>query len=225
MKNPVKLLLLPLLIILFSSCLTSNQDSETANRLVITFQLSGINDEMIVQEDTLRIRTLRFLYGETTVNNSTSSLTINDEIIQITHQLSSTEVKGLANGTFQSDEVYSNLNFEIQQAVQPEQGAGANFDVDAFIEGDSDDQRYSMIIDGSYNSQPFTFKSTRNFNFSFPIEDNSNGTTGNLIYNLPMRAEVSDWFVNSAEGGLLNPGDPNNATAINDQIESSVFLQ
>ena len=225
MKKYPKLLLLPVILIFLSSCLTDNQNTETANRLVITFQLAGINDEMIVQEDTLRIRTLRFLYGETTVNNSNASLTINENIIQVTHQLSNNEVKGLANGTFQSNEVYSNLNFQIQQAVQPEEGSGSNFDVDAFIEGDTDNQRYSMIIDGSYNGDPFTFKSTRNFNFSFPIEDNSNGTTGNLIYNLPMRAEVSDWFVNSAEGGLLNPGDPNNATAINDQIESSVFLQ
>lgn len=225
MKKPLNFLLLPFFLFLFSSCLTNNQDTENANRLVITFQLADVNEEMIVQEDTLRIRTLRFLYGETTVNNSTATLTINDEIIQVTHQLSNSEVKGLANGTFESNEVYSNLNFEIKQAVRPEEGSGANFDVDAFIEGDADNQRYSMIIDGSYNSMPFTFKSTRNFNFSFPIEDNSNGTTGNLIYNLPIRAEVSEWFVNNAEGGLLNPGDPNNATVINDQIEASVFMQ
>lgn len=225
MKNPAKLLLIPICFILFTSCLTNNQDNDPANRLVITFQLAGINDEMIMQEDTLRVRTLRFLYGETTVNNSNDSLTINDNIIQVTHQLSNSEVKGLANGTFQSSEVYNNLNFEIKQAVQPEEGSGSNFDVDAFIEGSSDDQRYSMIIEGAYNGQPFTFKSTRNFNFSFPIEDNSNGTAENLIYNLPLRAEVSDWFVNNSDGGLLNPGDPNNAGVINDQIESSVFLQ
>lgn len=225
MKISFKLLSLPLLLLFLTSCLTTNQDTETANRLVITFQLAGINEQMIAQEDTLRIRTLRFLYGETTVNNSNDSLTINDNIIQVTHQISNGEVKGLANGTFQSNEVYNTLNFEIKQAVQPEQGTGSNFDVDAFIEGDSDNQRYSMIIDGSFNSQPFTFKSTRNFNFTFSIEDNSNGTTGNLIYNLPLRAEVSGWFENTSEGGLLNPGDPNNAELINDQIESSVFMQ
>lgn len=217
--------LLPIALILLTSCLTDNQNTETANRLVITLQFAGINNEMIAQEDTLRIRTLRFLYGETTVNNSNDSLTINDDIIQITHQLFNNEVKGLANGTFQSNEFYNTLNFEIKQAVQPEEGSGSNFDVDAFIEGDADDQRYSMIIDGFYNGDPFTFKSTRNFNFSFPIDDNSNGATGNLIYNLPLRAEVSDWFANSADGGLLNPGDPNSASAINDQIEASVYLQ
>ena len=225
MKNPVKLLLLPVLLLFLNSCLTSNQEADTSNRLVITFQFAGINDEMVVQDDTLRIRNLRFLYGQTTVNNSNDTLTINDNIIQVTHQLSNSEVKGLANGTFQSNEVYSSLNFEIKQAEQPEEGDGSNFDVDAFIEGDADNQRYSMIIEGSYNGDSFVFKSTRNFNFTFPIEDNSNGTAGNLIYNLPMRTDVSGWFANTAEGGLLNPADPSNATAINNQIESSVILQ
>lgn len=224
MNSSAKLFLLSFLLISLTSCLSTTQENDTSNRLVMTLQFSNINEQMVTQEDTIRIRSLRFLYGKTTLNNSSDTLTVNDNIIQVTHQISNNEVKGLANGTFDSEEVYNTLNFEIKKAVQPEEGTGSNFDVDAFIEGDSADQRYSMIIEGSYNSSQFVFKSTRNFNFTFPIEDNSNGTTGNLIYNLPMSTDVRTWFTNISEGGLLDPGDSANATAINDNIESSLIL-
>lgn len=219
-----KLLLLPLLAIFFASCLNTTQQDNQNNQLVLTLELTDINNEIVSGEDTVNIGQLRFLYGETDLRNSNDTLVINENILQITHQFTNDELKGLARGTFESDEIFNRLIFEIKKAELSDTGQGSNFDEDAFIEGESEDQRYSMIIDGSYNGNEFTYKSTRNFDFEFNIQDDSDGAQGSLLYSLPVKAEVSFWFLNENGDGLLDPRVADNASAINENIQQSFNL-
>lgn len=220
-----KTLLLPFLALFLVSCLTNPQQNEVRDQLVLTLELDNINNEMVAGDDTVNVNRFRFLYGRTYLLSSNGdTLMVNNDVIQVTHEISTQEVKGLANGTFDSDNVFGTLNFEIKQAEQSDAGSGSNFDEEAFLEGESEDQRYSMIINGAFNGNSFTFKSTRNFNFEFPIEDESGGSTGGLLYNLPMRTEVISWFLNASSDGLLDPGDPANAATINDNIQQSLNL-
>ncbi len=220
-----KFFLLPFLGLFIASCLTNSQQNEARDQLVLTLEMSNLNSELITGDDTVNVTQLRFLYGKTfLLSSNDDTLLVNDDILQVTHQRSNQEVKGLANGTFESDNVFGALNFEIKQAEQSDAGSGSNFDEEAFLEGESEDQRYSMIINGSYNGENFIFKSTRNFNFEFPIEDESGGSTSGLLYNLPMRTDVISWFLNSSDDGLLDPGDPANAATINDNIQQSLNL-
>lgn len=219
------MLLLSFLGLFLASCLTNSQQSEVRDQLLLTLEMSNLNSELIAGDDTVNVAQLRFLYGKTfLLSSNDDTLLVNDNILQVTHQRSNQEVKGLANGTFESDNVFSTLNFEIKQAEQSDAGSGSNFDEEAFLEGESEDQRYSMIINGAYNGESFIFKSTRNFNFEFPIEDDSGGSTSGLLYNLPMRSDVISWFLNASGEGLLNPGDPANAATINDNIQQSLNL-
>jgi len=219
-----KVYLLPILALFISSCLTGSKQEQVLDQLVMTLEFTNINNRIIVQQDTVEIDTLRFLYGKTTVQDgSNDTLVINNNTIQVTHRSAiDDEIKGLANGSFNSDNIYNNLAFEIKQAEQSDAGSGSNFDVDAFIEGDSNDLRYSMILSGTYNGNYFEFKSNRNFNFEFPISDQTDGNQSSLLYNLPLKTNVSLWFNNESGDGLLNPGDTANATAINDNIQSSM---
>lgn len=219
-----KLLLLPFLSIFMVSCLTGSDQNQSANQLVLSLEFTSVNEE-IIQGDTVAIDTLRFLYGRTTLQGANDTLLINDNTLQVTHGPTNDETKGLASGTFNADEVFTTLAFEIKQAEQSDTGSDSNFDEEAFIEGESEDQRYSMIINGSYNGNDFVYKSTRNFNFEFPIQDDSGGTQGNLFYNLPMKTDVTTWFLNEAGDGLLDPGVSENATAINDNIELSLNIE
>ena len=218
-----KLLLLPFLAIFFASCLDSTQPDQD-NQLVLSLELTDINDEIVSGEDTVNIAQLRFLYGETNLRNSSDTLVINENILQVSHQFSNNELKGLARGTFESDEIFNRLIFEIKKAEQSDTGQGSNFNEDAFIEGDSENQRYSMIINGAYNGNEFTYKSTRNFDFEFIIQDDSNGTAGSLLYSLPIKANVTSWFVNETNDGLLDPRVPDNAIGINENIQQSFSL-
>lgn len=226
MKISKKTVFLPLLGLFLVSCLTNpQQQNEERDQLLITLELGNINDEIVAGDDTVNVAQLRFLYGETfLLSSNDDTLIVNNNVIQVTHQFSTQEVKGLANGTFESDNVFGILNFEIKQAEQSDAGSGSNFDEEAFLEGESEDQRYSLIINGAFNGDSFTFKSTRNFNFEFPIEDDSGGSTSGLLYNLTMKTDVISWFLNASGDGLLDPGDPANAATINDNIQQSLNL-
>lgn len=219
-----KYLTLAFLGLLLTSCLTNSEQNDLPNQLLLTLEFSNINNEIVAQDDTLRILALRFLYGRTSLRNANDTLLVNNNILQVTHQVTNDEIKGLANGTFNSDEIFSTLAFEIKQAEESDTGENSNFDENAFIEGSSNDQRYSMIINGSYNNNEFVYKSTRNFNFEFFIEDDSEGTGGNLLYNLPLATDVNSWFLNDNGDGLLDPRTESNASAINDNIEESLHL-
>lgn len=218
-----KLLLLPFLAIFFSSCLDSSQPDQD-NQLVLTLELTDINNEIVTGQDTINIAQLRFLYGETNLRSNNDTLVVNENILQITHQFTNDELKGLARGTFESDEIFNRLIFEIKKAEQSDTGSGSNFDEEAFIEGDSEDQRFSMIINGAYNGNEFTYKSTRNFDFEFTIQIDSDGTAGSLLYSLPIRADVASWFTNDTGDGLLDPRVTDNASAINENIQQSFSL-
>lgn len=223
--NIIILLLLCCLGLSLISCLTNSEGNNPSNQLLLTFELTNINNEIVAEGDTINVLSLRFLYGRTTLQNKDNdTLLVNENVFQITHQITNDETKGLANGTFDSDKIFSSLAFEIKKAEQLVADTENNFDVDAFIEGDSDDQRYSMIINGSYNNNEFEFKSTRNFNFEFPIEDGSDSNQENLLYNLPLKTDVQQWFLNSEGDGLLDPRSGGNASAINDNIQQSVKI-
>lgn len=208
-----------------TSCLTNSQENDVSNQLILTLEFSGINNEIVAEGDTIRVLTLKFLYGRTALqNNNNDTLVVNDNVQQINHQVSNDETKGLASGPFESDEVYDLLAFEIKQAEQSDIDEGGNFEADTFIEGESDDQRYSMIMQGSYNNNGFEFKSTRNFNFEFLIQDNSGGSQQGLVYQMHLQANVQQWFLNSEGDGLLNPNSVGNASAINDNIQQSMNI-
>lgn len=219
-----KLLLLPILALLFSSCLTNGEEGQTRDQLVFNITFTNISTPVIVQEDTLEIVSVRFIAGRTTLqNNSGDSLLVIGNPFQISYQRSPIETVGITQGNFDSEAVFNSIAFEIKQAEQSDIN-GSNIDADAFIEGTSDDQRYSMIINGTFNGEDFTYKSTRNFNLLFPFEDNSGGNQDALIYNIPLESNVENWFINQQDDSLLDPSDPDNASAINNNIEFSVEL-
>lgn len=223
--TPKKYLLLPLLGLLFVSCLNSSEQGEASDQLVLTLKFSNINGNIIAQSDTINIAALKFLVGTTTLQSSgNDTLLVNGNAFQITHQFTNNETKILASGTFNSDVFFNNLAFEIKQAEQSDTGSGSNIDANAFIEGESENERYSLIIDGSYNGDTFEFKSTRTFNFEFIIEGGSGSNQGSLLYSLPMETNVRDWFYDAESDSLLDPRASSNASAINDNIQSSVIL-
>lgn len=225
MNHIVKSLLLPILGLLLVSCLNSANDIEQGDQLILTLLLDNVNEEIVAGNDTLSILRLDFLVGSTFLHNANGdTLLISQNTFQISHTNDplNQELKGLAQGNFTSEVIYNTLNFEIKKAEATDAGK-ADID-DAFVEGEAENQRFSMIVNGTYNGEAFEFKSTRNFNYELTFQDQSGGTPGNLIYNLNMETNLNSWFQNPEGEGLLDPGEAANASTINDRIESSVTL-
>ncbi len=87
-----------------------------------------------------------------------------------------------------------------------------------FRDGASGQLRYSTIVRGSYNGQPFVYKSRQDaaqeVRFASPLS-----VTKDEIVNVTLTVDIASWF---AVGGVtLDPANPNNAQAIDEAIRAS----
>lgn len=228
MNSLIKIFPLLVAAIFLSSCLNGSEQNEQRDQLTLTFNLENASSEITAGDDTLSINLIRFLVGNNYMyNDSGDTLLINRNVYQVNYSTTdglSQELIQIAQGSFSSETIYSNLKFEIKKA-EAAYSENPNID-DAFTEegGELENQRFSMIIDGTYNNSPFSFKSTQNFAYSFPFPDLTGGSGGNLIYNLFVQTDVSSWFLNSEGTALLDPSLSDNETSINQNIESSIEL-
>lgn len=86
-----------------------------------------------------------------------------------------------------------------------------------FREGTSGNQRYSFIVKGTYNGNPFVYKSRKSasivINLPAPI------TTGSTSRNLTVLVNPSLWFNNG--GVVLDPTNSSNDDMIDDNLKNS----
>lgn len=86
-----------------------------------------------------------------------------------------------------------------------------------FREGTSGNQRYSFIIKGTYNGNPFVYKSRKSagiiINLNAPLN------TGNGSRNITLLVNPSLWFINN--GNVLDPGNSSNDDLIDDNLKNS----
>lgn len=86
-----------------------------------------------------------------------------------------------------------------------------------FREGTSGNQRYSFIIKGTFNGNPFVYKSRKSagiiINLNAPLN------TGNGSRNITLLVNPSLWFINN--GIVLDPGNSSNDDLIDDNLKNS----
>ena len=87
-----------------------------------------------------------------------------------------------------------------------------------FKEGDDSSLRYSVIIKGIYNSNPFIYKSRKSAHQKIELE-NPLVVEPNTATNLTITVDPSTWFIK--DGVILDPGDPANENDIDNNIKDS----
>jgi len=109
-------------------------------------------------------------------------------------------------------DIYTKAKFKIHKPESSETPADPEFK-----EGTGDAQRFSFIIKGTYNGTAFVYKSKK----SAAIEINFNSATNiNLKnQNLTVLFNKTGWF--KSGNTVLNPNDPANADAIDNNIRNS----
>jgi hypothetical protein len=102
---------------------------------------------------------------------------------------------------------YDEIEFEIHPLERPTTAAGAD---------DLVKQHASAIIEGTFNGQPFTFVSAleaeQELEGTFVVTDSSSNVTFDV--------DTSSWFVK--DGVRLDPSDPANRAAIEDNLRRSI---
>jgi len=88
------------------------------------------------------------------------------------------------------------------------------------VQGAPDSLRYSMIINGMYNGQPFTYKSHHNFEIELELNPPLVVTDTTMSVNVRLLVKTTAWF-HDRSGALLDPTDPANAVQIDQSIRRS----
>ncbi|MFI5237620.1 MAG: hypothetical protein ACHQLA_06775, partial [Ignavibacteriales bacterium] len=108
---------------------------------------------------------------------------------------------------------YNKIKFKIHKVEASETPPDPEFK-----EGDDSSLRYSVIVTGSFNSQPFIYKSRKSAHQKITVEEPivvEQNTTTNLI----ITVDPSTWFIE--EGRVLDPNNPENQNDIDNNIKDS----
>lgn len=205
------LLITPLLI---SSCLSG--ESQVTSRVQVGLEMQNFDDTLRTGQDTLTVNNVRLILGASYfLNSNDDSLYFNQSARQVEFGGQQSQNPALlASGAF-PEGAYSSITLTIPKA--PEQ-------TQAFIDEDfiEDGKRYTIIVQGELNSQPYTFKSERVFEPLFTFQPAIDVPQYNEAFGFLISSDVLGWF--SGNSGILDPTNPDNSTQINDNIEQSFTI-
>lgn len=104
---------------------------------------------------------------------------------------------------------YNKIKFQLHKPEDSEPIPDPDFRT-----GTSGNQRYSFIVKGTYNGNAFVFRLRRSANLVINFNSLINLETSR---NITVLVNPAKWFNN----GSLNPADPNNEDAIDDNLKDS----
>lgn len=110
---------------------------------------------------------------------------------------------------------YDEIEFDVHKPEDMETPPDPDFRI-----GDSGDERFSIIITGSYNGQNFVYRSNENMEQELELATPLVITEDTENINVTLKVDVSNWFVDES-GNQLDPLNPNNVSDIDDSIERS----
>lgn len=202
-----------------TSCLTGNEQQDNPSRFAIDFQLENASETQITEEDTLEISEVRFLQGQVVLRTTAAdSAVLFSDVGLYSYPVPHSELARILTGNLAGG-IYDTMSYAIEKA------AADNTNIpDEFVDGEGEDERYSMIILGRFNQSDFEYKSTEFFNLEFglgsPVDVPENNTTLTLGVNF----DIHQAFLDSAGSNLLDPSDPDNAELIDSNIEAAIEL-
>lgn len=204
-----------LLAITFTACSTSadtNTPQIRLNAMVTTSAalqpklISTALPDIQITEAKMLIREIEFesAVGEDSLDFETGPLVLNLDLTGGLTEISVTDVR---------PGVYDEIEFDIHKPEDNEIPSDPDFRI-----GDGGNERFSVIIKGTVDNEPFLFRSTENFEIelefdtNFIISDDADG-----MFDITLSAAINTWFVDG-NGAALDPGNTNDW----DEIENAI---
>lgn len=110
---------------------------------------------------------------------------------------------------------YDEIEFDVHKPEDNETPPDPDFKI-----GDSGDERFSIIIKGTYNGQDFTYRSRENMKQEIELSPPLTIDEDTENINVTMRVDLSQWFVDE-NGNPIDPTNTNMRNEIDDSIERS----
>lgn len=179
-------------------------------------ETSGIKLNLITSEDTdnptgdIHISEAKALFSKIEVENSSGSREINLNSMVVNFNLTG-DVKQIIEKSI-PEGIYTKIKFQIHKPEDFETVSDPEFKT-----GTSGNQRFSVIIKGSYNGSAFVYKSRKSINivldFNRPVDIRNN------MQNVTLLLQKNLWFLSN--GITVNPNDDDNDDIIDDNIKKS----
>jgi hypothetical protein len=210
---------IPIAIIFFTVACEENpmdNDGEGPATASLSFVVGGSSSltkglTSHVQIDTAKIllRTIQFhnVGDSDSLDFKTESFVLD---LDLDGGLNTVAVQEIPNGS------YDKVSFRLHKPEELEDVGDTDF-----YEGDSGSERYSVVVKGSYDGQPFTFKSRRTAKQRIDIQPALAITDTTTAVNVTLSVDVHSWFIDPDDGALLNPTDEGDESEIDDAIKES----
>lgn len=213
----------PLITIAIIAFIIQGCDSTEPNGSTLSLRFSTSNSSQKISNDTITLDSVKILIRdvklkyETEYDEGNNHQSDNDEVsvkvgpfivyLNLDGTTTIFAVNSIPEGT------YNEVKFKIHKIEASEIPPDPEF-----REGDDNSLRYSVIVKGIYDGQPFVYKSRKSAHqkiiLNTPIVIEPNTTT-----NLTIVVDPSTWFIKG--GGVLNPNDPENRNDIDNNIKDS----
>lgn len=201
-------------IILFAGCDSgvSNNDPETA-RASLTFRTSytqsaSKNANITVEQAKLLVREITFhSTGADSLDFKTGSVVVS---LNLDGEATTVATSDIPVGS------YNKISFKIHKPEDGEQVGDSDFAI-----GTSGDERFSVIVSGQMDGEPFTFRSRKStkqrIEFASPLVIDETTTE----FEASLSVDVDQWFVGE-DGEALDPTNFDDEDEIDDAIRRSI---
>lgn len=214
-KNSLFYAFLCIIPFILSSCLSG--ENQISSRVQVGLELQSLDDTLRSGQDSILIDNIRLILGKSYFLESEDTLFINrgENPRQLSFDQQSANPVLLAGGTF-PEGTYEQIKLTIPKAPTE---TSALIDED-FTNGDI---RYTLIVEGTYNGEDFRYRSERVFEPEFALQPAITVPEFNQAFAFLISNDVEGWFLSG--NGLLDPGNPDNSTEINDNIEQLFTIE
>jgi hypothetical protein len=209
LKTLKPLSIITLTLFALNACNTANSGDGALKDVAVTMQIQSSPQKMkAVTVDSLT--EVKFLVEELeleSVSDDSLDFEVENQVVQL--PLDGSEL------TLTSQQIPDGLYDEFEMEIEHDDEQTVN-DAD-FTDGD---MRYSIVIKGIYDGEPFMFRTNKEFEIELDLEPaiEISETTNNAA--IAIKLDTSGWFKNE-NGEALNPGDPMNQETITQNIANS----
>ena len=198
------------MLVAFNACDGKNGSTAPGSSLSMKVDMSALaktaGDTVIIESAKLLLKSIKF---KTDVEDSLDykvgpfivNLDLNGGITQIA-------ANDIPNGT------YDEIKFKIHKPEDDE----AVSDTD-FVAGATSDERYSIVIRGTYNGSPFMYRSKKDIEQELEINPPLVVTDSTNDVNATLLVAPAGWFMK--DGNYLDPSNESNREDIDDNIKRS----
>lgn len=204
------LLALPAII---SSCINGSASTSFPSSVQIGMEVAYIDSIYKIGGDSIKVDKVRFIIGDSYfITSNTDSVFTTNQTGMVTFDAGTPNPGGIA-GRPMPAATYQAFELNIPKAPTD----NSSIDDDFVVDG----KRYTIIVEGSFNGDGFTYKSERVIQPSFTLMPPLQVPETNERYTYILSTDLRDWFLNSQTETLYDPRVSDNSTAINDNIEGA----